>query len=89
MRRERDPNNQRHGLQFPAAVRCGRGCHAIAARLSIHDSALRLSLQDWLLERREQFSTFMLEEIADLAVCAGYSRQEVDQCFNRKDRRFM
>jgi len=63
------------GPQFPVAMRCGRGLHATAARLSIHD---RLSLQDWLLENREQFSTFMLEEIADIAVCSGYSRKEVD-----------
>ena len=82
------PSDKSTGPQFPAAMRCGRGFNATAAKLSTHD-APRLPLKDWLLENQERFSTFMLEEIADLAMCSGYSRQEVDQWFNKKDRRFI
>jgi hypothetical protein len=87
MKSERNESCKHHGPQFPAATPCGRGFHATAAKLSTHD--VRPNLQEWLLEHREQFITFMLEETAEIAVISGYSQDEVDRWFNRKDPRFI
>ncbi len=66
---------------------CARGSPAIAVRSLTHE--MRPTLQEWLLANRERFVTFMLEEIVDVAIASGYPRDEVNQCFNRKDRRYI
>ncbi len=48
----------------------------------------RFSLNEWLLEHREQFVTFTVEEIAERALTCGYSQEEVDLWIKKKDRRF-
>ncbi len=47
----------------------------------------RFSFHQWLLEKREQFVTFTLEEIASVAIMSGYSEKEVMEWMGKKDRR--
>ena len=65
---------------------CARGLSAIAARLSIHE---RPSLEEWLISHREEFITFMLEEVAQIALISGYAQEDVDRWLYHKEQRFI
>lgn len=44
----------------------------------------RFTFNEWLLEHRENFITYSMEEIAEIALASGYSRAEVDAWMDRK-----
>ena len=45
------------------------------------------TFREWLQEHREQFITFTIEEIADVALASGYSRREVGEWMGKSDGR--
>jgi hypothetical protein len=49
----------------------------------------RFTLNQWLQAKREQFVTFTIEEIAEMAIACGYTEDEVNHSILKRDRRFL
>lgn len=47
------------------------------------------TFREWLQEHREQFITFTLQEIGDVALASGFTRQEVSEWLQRNDPRYL
>lgn len=49
----------------------------------------RYTLNQWLQAKREQFVTYSIEEIAELAITCGFTKEDVDHSILKQDRRFL
>ena len=46
----------------------------------------RFTFREWLIEHKEQFVTFTLKEIADVALMSGYTPEEIESWFRIKEK---
>lgn len=51
--------------------------------------AERRTINQWLQAHREQFITYMIEEIAQVALASGFTQKEVDASILKNDPRFL
>ena len=73
-------------------MRCGPAWPASAAKWWMLNNAMvidRFTLNQWLQAKREQFTTFSIEEIAEMAIACGYTQDEVEHSILKQDRRFL
>ena len=73
-------------------MRCALGYRVTAAKWWMSNNAMaveRYTLNQWLQAKREQFITYTIEEIAELALACGYTEKEVEASILKRDRRFL
>lgn len=73
-------------------MRCARAWPASAAKWWMLKDAMvieRYTLNQWLQAKREQFVTYSIEEIAELAITCGFTKEDVDHSILKQDRRFL